>query len=86
MPASSHTGPAVRDPDRGCGIPARWFQIGRTATTGGRVSEEAMVQSIETALALAQRVYVMSKGQVVFRGSARDLASNDEVRRQYLEV
>ena len=43
-------------------------------------------QSIETALALAQRVYVMSKGQVVFRGSARDLASNDDVRRQYLEV
>jgi branched-chain amino acid transport system ATP-binding protein len=43
-------------------------------------------QSIETALALAQRVYVMSKGQIVFRGSARDLASNDDVRRQYLEV
>jgi branched-chain amino acid transport system ATP-binding protein len=43
-------------------------------------------QSIETALALAQRVYVMSKGQIVFRGSARELAENDEVRRQYLEV
>jgi branched-chain amino acid transport system ATP-binding protein len=43
-------------------------------------------QSIETALALAQRVYVMSKGQIVFRGSARELADNDDVRRQYLEV
>jgi branched-chain amino acid transport system ATP-binding protein len=43
-------------------------------------------QSIETALALAQRVYVMSKGQIVFRGSARELAGNDDVRRQYLEV
>ena len=43
-------------------------------------------QSLETALALAQRVYVMSKGQIVFRGGARELAGNDEVRRQYLEV
>jgi branched-chain amino acid transport system ATP-binding protein len=43
-------------------------------------------QSIETALALAQRVYVMSKGQIVFRGRARELADNDDVRRQYLEV
>ncbi|PYO36461.1 MAG: ABC transporter ATP-binding protein [Candidatus Rokuibacteriota bacterium] len=43
-------------------------------------------QSMETALALAQRVYVMSKGQIVFSGSMRDLAANAEVRRQYLEV
>jgi branched-chain amino acid transport system ATP-binding protein len=43
-------------------------------------------QSIETALALAQRVYVMSKGQIVFHGTTRELAENDTVRRQYLEV
>jgi branched-chain amino acid transport system ATP-binding protein len=43
-------------------------------------------QSMETALALAQRVYVMSKGQIVFSGSARDLEHNAEVRRQFLEV
>jgi len=43
-------------------------------------------QSMETALALAQRVYVMSKGQIVFSGSMRDLAANDVVRQQYLEV
>ena len=43
-------------------------------------------QSMETALALAQRVYVMSKGQIVFSGGMRDLAANTEVRRQYLEV
>lgn len=43
-------------------------------------------QSMETALALAQRVYVMSKGQIVFSGSPGELAANDAVRRQYLEV
>jgi branched-chain amino acid transport system ATP-binding protein len=43
-------------------------------------------QSMETAMALAQRVYVMSKGQIVFSGSARDLEGNDAVRKQYLEV
>ncbi len=43
-------------------------------------------QSMETAMALAQRVYVMSKGQIVFSGSARELEGNDAVRKQYLEV
>jgi branched-chain amino acid transport system ATP-binding protein len=43
-------------------------------------------QSMETALALAQRVYVMSKGQIVFSGSMRELETNESVRKQYLEV
>jgi branched-chain amino acid transport system ATP-binding protein len=43
-------------------------------------------QAMETALSLAQRVYVMSKGQIVYAGSVRELAGNDEVRKQYLEV
>jgi branched-chain amino acid transport system ATP-binding protein len=43
-------------------------------------------QSMETALALAQRVYVMSKGQIVFSGSMRALQTNESVRKQYLEV
>jgi branched-chain amino acid transport system ATP-binding protein len=43
-------------------------------------------QSMETALALAQRVYVMSKGQIVFSGTMKDLQANAEVRKQYLEV
>jgi branched-chain amino acid transport system ATP-binding protein len=43
-------------------------------------------QSMETALALAQRVYVMSKGQIVFSGSMGELATNESVRTQYLEV
>lgn len=43
-------------------------------------------QSMETALALAQRVYVMSKGQIVFSGSMRELQASESVRKQYLEV
>ena len=43
-------------------------------------------QSMETALALAQRVYVMSKGQIVFSGSVRELQASESVRKQYLEV
>ena len=43
-------------------------------------------QSMETALALAQRVYVMSKGEIVFSGSVEALRARDDVRTQYLEV
>ncbi len=43
-------------------------------------------QAMETALALAHRVYVMSKGQIVFTGSAAQLQGNEQVRKQYLEV
>jgi branched-chain amino acid transport system ATP-binding protein len=43
-------------------------------------------QSMETALALAQRVYVMSKGQIVFSGTMADLQADADVRKQYLEV
>ncbi len=41
---------------------------------------------METALALAQRVYVMSKGQIVFSGSMQELQTSESVRKQYLEV
>jgi branched-chain amino acid transport system ATP-binding protein len=43
-------------------------------------------QSMETAMALAQRVYVMSKGQIVFSGSTQELQASESVRKQYLEV
>jgi branched-chain amino acid transport system ATP-binding protein len=43
-------------------------------------------QSLETAMALAQRAYVMSKGQIVFAGTTQELAADDEVRKHYLEV
>ncbi len=43
-------------------------------------------QSLETTLALAHRVYVMSKGQIVFTGTVSDLQADDGIRKQYLEV
>jgi branched-chain amino acid transport system ATP-binding protein len=41
-------------------------------------------QRMDMALALAHRLYVMSKGQIVFSGSVEQLSS--DVRKQYLEV
>jgi branched-chain amino acid transport system ATP-binding protein len=43
-------------------------------------------QAMETALALAHRVYVMSKGAIVFEGSVQELRAAGPIRRQYLEV
>jgi len=43
-------------------------------------------QNIRVALRLAGRVYVMSKGKVVFHGTNEDLETNKEVRERYLEV
>jgi branched-chain amino acid transport system ATP-binding protein len=43
-------------------------------------------QSLDTALALAERAYVMSKGEIVFEGSVAELRARDDVRRQHLEV
>ena len=43
-------------------------------------------QALETALGLAHRVYVMSKGEIVFSGATHELKANEQVRKQYLEV
>ena len=43
-------------------------------------------QTLETALGLAHRVYVMSKGEIVFSGRTQELKANEQVRKQYLEV
>jgi len=43
-------------------------------------------QALETALGLAHRVYVMSKGEIVFSGTTQELKANEQVRKQYLEV
>jgi len=43
-------------------------------------------QSFEVILDLTTRAYVMSKGQIVFDGTSRELADNREVREKYLEV
>jgi branched-chain amino acid transport system ATP-binding protein len=43
-------------------------------------------QSLDVALDLATRVYVMSRGEIVFSGTSRDLESDHAVRERYLEV
>ncbi len=41
-------------------------------------------QSLPLALQLADRIYVMSKGRIVFEGSPQALFENEEVKKQYL--
>lgn len=43
-------------------------------------------QSLDVVLDLASRAYIMSKGEIVFSGTSRDLESDHEVRERYLEV
>ncbi|MBI4788092.1 MAG: ABC transporter ATP-binding protein [Chloroflexi bacterium] len=41
-------------------------------------------QSLPLALELADRIYVMSKGRIVFEGTPHTLFENEEVKKQYL--
>jgi branched-chain amino acid transport system ATP-binding protein len=43
-------------------------------------------QSVRLAMALGQRAYVMSKGQIVFEGGVDALRRNESLRREYLQV
>jgi branched-chain amino acid transport system ATP-binding protein len=43
-------------------------------------------QNMQVVLRLASRFYVMSKGTIVFHGTARELEEAHEVRQKYLEV
>ena len=43
-------------------------------------------QAIDVALGLASRVYVMSKGEIVFQGTREEFHIDAGVRRKYLEV
>jgi branched-chain amino acid transport system ATP-binding protein len=42
--------------------------------------------SLDVALSLASRGYIMSKGQIVFQGSRHEIHGNEEIRKKYLEV
>ena len=42
--------------------------------------------SIDVALSLASRAYVMNKGQVVFEGASQELSVNEEIQNRYLKV
>jgi branched-chain amino acid transport system ATP-binding protein len=43
-------------------------------------------QNYKSAIKLAERFYIMSKGQVVFEGGGETLIQSEEVRKRYLEV
>ncbi len=43
-------------------------------------------QAMDVALSLADRAYVMSKGEIVFQGTGTELQENEGVRKKYLEV
>jgi branched-chain amino acid transport system ATP-binding protein len=43
-------------------------------------------QNYKSAIKLAERFYIMSKGQVVFEGGGETVIQADEVRKRYLEV
>lgn len=62
--------------------------IGRTITelkeTG--LSILLVEQNITMALAVADYVYVISKGKIVYAGTPTDLATNESVKEQHLGV
>jgi branched-chain amino acid transport system ATP-binding protein len=41
-------------------------------------------QSLPLALELADRIYVMSKGRIVFEGTSQNLFENEHVKKEYL--
>jgi branched-chain amino acid transport system ATP-binding protein len=43
-------------------------------------------QNVGFSLDLADRVYVLEKGQIRFEGTARDFRENDAIRQQYLAL
>ena len=63
-------------------------EIGRIvkALKGDRLSILLVEQNYHLALQVADRVYVMNKGQVVYEGSPASLERDEEVKRRYLGV
>lgn len=63
-------------------------EIGRVLV---RLKEEGLSillveQSVPLALRVADRVYVMSKGQIVYDGTPADLDGNEDVKRRFLGI
>jgi len=63
-------------------------EIGRILVRlkGERLSILLVEQNYHLALRIADRVYVMSKGQIVSEGTPAELGANEEVKRRYLGV
>ena len=53
---------------------------------GGALSMLLVEQNVALAIALADLVYVLEKGEVVFRGAPGELDADEEVKRRYLGV
>jgi branched-chain amino acid transport system ATP-binding protein len=53
---------------------------------GERLPILLVEQNYHLALGVADRVYVMSKGQIVYEGTPAELRANEEVKRRYLGV
>ena len=63
-------------------------EIGRTvrALKGERLSILLVEQNYHLALQVADRVYVMNKGQIVYEGTPASLGADEDVKRRYLGV
>jgi branched-chain amino acid transport system ATP-binding protein len=63
-------------------------EIGRVLVRlkGEGLSILLVEQNVPLALRVADRVYVMSKGQIVYHGSPADLDANEDVKRRYLGI
>jgi branched-chain amino acid transport system ATP-binding protein len=57
-----------------------------TALKAERLSLLLVEQNYHLALRVADRVYVMNKGQIVYRGTPAGLEADEEVKRRYLGV
>jgi branched-chain amino acid transport system ATP-binding protein len=63
-------------------------EIGRVVQglKGARLSILLVEQNYHLALQVADRVYVMNKGQIVYEGTPASLGADEEVKRRYLGV
>ena len=53
---------------------------------GERLSILLVEQNYHLALRVADRVYVMNKGQIVYEGTPQSLEAAEEIKRRYLGV
>jgi branched-chain amino acid transport system ATP-binding protein len=63
-------------------------EIGRALVRlkGEGLSILLVEQNVPLALRVADRVYVMSKGQIVYHGTPAELHANEDVKRRFLGV
>jgi branched-chain amino acid transport system ATP-binding protein len=68
--------------------PAIVREVGRIVSglKGARLSILLVEQNYHLALRVADRVYVMNKGQIVWEGTPAALEADEDVKRRYLGV